>query len=387
MAPSVHELPLSVNARQANFAATGGVNMPRSFLIIGAGVIGAATALQLAKAGHRVKIVHGGGAPATAAAFGWINASFFLDDDHHHLRAAGLSAWRRLLADVPVKVDWQGCLCWDMPEAQMQATYDQLRGFDYPVTMLDAAEVARREPALKTVPERALFFPTEGAAPSQVLAGRLLRAAQEAGAQVITNVAVHSILQGGDGRVGIATPVGEIMADQVIVAAGTGTQTLAASIDCHVPMVSRPAYIMRTGPQAPMLQHILATPEGEIRQEPSGQLLMPASVGHQGDSADRLTISPQEAADDAMRRLRGLVTGLADADWAEVIKADRPVPQDGFPVMGRIADGVHVCVLHSGITLGPLMAELVAKDITGTLSNAEAAMLAPYRPNRFSAAQ
>jgi glycine/D-amino acid oxidase-like deaminating enzyme len=60
------------------------------------------------------------------------------------------------------------------------------------------------------------------------------------------------------------------------------------------------------------------------------------------------------------------------------------VPQDGLPVVGAVAEGVYVAVLHSGITLGPIIAELIAKDIAGRLDNADAAMIAPYRPQRFA---
>ena len=84
-----------------------------------------------------------------------------------------------------------------------------------------------------------------------------------------------------------------------------------------------------------------------------------------------------------MARLRNLCAGLENADWSEIIRAERPVPQDGLPVVGTIAEGAYVAVLHSGITLGPIIAELVGKDIVGRLDNADAAMLAPYRLDRF----
>ncbi|EBA12716.1 fructosyl-amino acid oxidase, putative [Roseobacter sp. CCS2] len=61
------------------------------------------------------------------------------------------------------------------------------------------------------------------------------------------------------------------------------------------------------------------------------------------------------------------------------------MPQDDFPIIGPVANGAYVAVLHSGITLGQIIAELVAKDIAGRLNNTDAAMLAPYRPDRFSA--
>lgn len=357
--------------------------MVQSVIVVGAGIIGAATAFQLSKAGYSVRIVHAGPPDATDAAFGWINASFFLDQDHHHLRSAGIAAWHRILAEVPLGVNWQGCLCWDMQPAQMEATFAQLKALDYPVEILEGPQLRAMEPALQVVPDQALFFPSEGAAASNEIAQQLLTAAQSLGAQRISNVHVTSLKSANGRVVGVETPQGDLLADQVIVAAGTGTAALAKSIGSQVPLAPRPAYILRTNPQEKLLNHILATPHGEIRQEPSGQILMPVSVGHQGDTTKALTQSPSDAADSAMGRLRDMFGTMEQADWSQVIRAERPVPLDGLPAIGPIAEGAYVAVLHSGITLGPIVAELVCKDINGRLDNTDTAMLAPYRPDRF----
>ena len=356
--------------------------MAQSVIIVGAGIIGAATALQLARAGARVTVVAAGGGDATAAAFGWINASFYLDDDHHRLRVLGMAAWHRLLADVPVSVDWSGCLCWDMAGDDLGRTYDQLKGHGYPVRRLTREAVAAMEPGLAALPEEALFFPQEGAAPSGDVAAALLLAAQGHGARVIRNVAVTKVLSGK--AAGVETTHGTLHADQVVLAAGTGTPALAATMGAAVPLVPRPAYILRTMPTRRMVNHVLATPEGEIRQEPNGQILMPVAISHQGDAAERLEMSPDAAADAAMVRLRGMFRDADDLQWAEVIRAERPVPQDGLPIIGSLGAGVYAAVLHSGITLGPLVGELVAKDLMGAGDNETAAVLAPYRPDRFA---
>ncbi len=357
--------------------------MVQSVIVVGAGIIGATIAFQLSKAGYKVQVVQGGAANATSAAFGWINASFFLNEDHHHLRAGGIGAWHRVLKDVPVPVDWQGCLCWDLAPDEMEATYKQLRALGYPVERFDQAQIKSREPGLCDVPEQALFFPSEGAASSANIAPQFLKAAQTFGAKLITNIAVSGLKTRNGRVIGIETAQGDMFADQVIIAAGSGTSALAASIDCDIPLVPRPAYILRTSPQKKILNHILATPDGEIRQEPSGQILMPVAVSHQSDAVAQLEQTPKEAADATMSRLQEICNGLGNTDWSEIIKAERPVPNDGLPIVGAITDGAYVAVLHSGITLGPIIAELVSKDISGRLDNTDAAMLAPYRPDRF----
>ena len=360
--------------------------MVQSIVIVGAGIIGAATALQLAKAGHNVRVISDGRPDATTSAFGWINASFYLDDDHHHLRVAGIDAWRRLTDVVPLSVTWDGCLCWDMPEPKLRETYNTLRGFGYPVEMLNQDQIRLLEPSLREVPEMALLFPNEGAAHSADIPKQLLRAAQGVGAQILRNVTVKRVKMQGGRTIGVDTSDGVIAADQVILAAGTGTAALAQSADITIPMVPRPAYILRTSPQPKVLNHILAAPNGEIRQEPSGQLLMPVAVSHQEDAAEALTQTPTEAADGAIDRLRGLFSGMDDVQWSEVLRAERPVPVDNYPVVGSIGEGLYAAVLHSGITLGPLIAELIAKEVTDGPDNATAALLAAYRPQRFTSA-
>ena len=360
--------------------------MVQSVIVVGAGIIGSAIAWQLAKAGHEVQVVAGSGAEATSASFGWINASFFLNNDHHQLRAEGIAAWHRVMQEVSVPVDWQGCLCWDMETSEMEATFAELRAFDYPAELLSKAQVAALEPALKNIPDQALFFPSEGAASSGQLAGQFLSAAQTKGAKLFKNINVIGLMTQNGRVIGIETTQGNMLADQVIIAAGTGTSALAQSIGCNVPLVPRPAYIMRTTVLPKTLKHILATPEGEIRQEPSGQILMPAAINHQSDSAEELEHTPKNTAESAMARLRDICTGLDGAQWSEVTCAERPVPQDGLPIVGAIAEGAYVAVLHSGVTLGPIIAELAVKDLAGRLDNADAALLAPYRPDRFKGA-
>lgn len=64
----------------------------------------------------------------------------------------------------------------------------------------------------------------------------------------------------------------------------------------------------------------------------------------------------------------------------EALRAFRPVPADGLPVMGEAADGLYLAVMHSGATLAALAGELAAREILG--GSAEP-LLAPYRPGRF----
>jgi glycine/D-amino acid oxidase-like deaminating enzyme len=80
-------------------------------VIIGAGLIGATLAFQLARSGRAVTVVEAG-LPAQAASgrsFGWINASFALSEAHFALRVAGMAAHERLARAVPGHHRTSGC--------------------------------------------------------------------------------------------------------------------------------------------------------------------------------------------------------------------------------------------------------------------------------------
>jgi glycine/D-amino acid oxidase-like deaminating enzyme len=61
----------------------------------------------------------------------------------------------------------------------------------------------------------------------------------------------------------------------------------------------------------------------------------------------------------------------------------RPLPADGLPAVGwvRAPGGLYVVVTHSGVTLAPLLAELVTREVHGSTEP----LLAPFRPDRFLA--
>ena len=48
--------------------------------------------------------------------------------------------------------------------------------------------------------------------------------------------------------------------------------------------------------------------------------------------------------------------------WKECHKPTA-FPKDGFPCLGFVEDGLYSAVTHSGITLGPLVGELVAYEV------------------------
>jgi len=354
----------------------------RQIIVVGAGIIGAAAAYNLKKSGAQVTIIDAGSANATSASFGWINASFFADKDHFDLRSEGIQAFKRLQKELPIPVNWSGCLCWENEGDAFEAQLSELKGLGYDVQEIDAAAFRSKEPDVANPPNRCLLFQGEAAAESGQLAQTLLHAAIEAGAKLFSGVKVQGFELYGDRVTGVQTPVGNMMADEVLLCAGTATEQLAATLDIRIPMLKRPALVIKTRPIAPAIRHVLVSEIGEVRQLPDGAILMPASVGHQGDDASEIADSPDMLAEDAMDRLRTLLPSL-DLSLAQTTLAYRPVPGDGLPAVGTVMPGLYVATLHSGITLGALMGELIANEVNKGISAQTDKWLGAYRPERF----
>ena len=357
--------------------------MAQNIVIGGGGIIGAMAAYHLAKQGAQITVVDAGNARATDASFGWINSSFFADDAHFNLRTEGIAAYKRLAKTLDVPVTTQGSLVWEGEGAVFDTQLAKLNRLGANVQVIGRKEFSALEPAVGQPPERAMLFPSESAVDCSALIVLLMAAASASGARVLSGISVDGVTQYGDQVTGITTSIGAIPADQVIVATGVGTEALLARLGLSLPMLKRPGLMMRTRPIAQTIRHILASPSQELRQIPCGAILAPVSAGHQGDTSSEITTLPNVLADAAINRLRTMLPD-ANLEWDQVILADRPMPQDGMPAVGALGPaGLYVATMHSGITLGAIMGELIATEVLDRASNKNTDLLAPYRPQRF----
>ncbi len=351
--------------------------MPQNVLIIGAGIIGASLAFHLSRMGAQVTVLEAG-QPANAASgrsFGWINASFYANPAHHRLRVEGIAAHHRLhalLPDAPYR--WQGAL-WFEDDAAFDRMQADLTALGYPNQPQTAAEIATREPSLAQRPRRALLLPSEGAVDAGALTKALLAASA---ARVLPGLAVKSLIDKTGQITGARTPIGPFLADHTILATGTVTPGLLAPLGLHLPMLTRPGQLIHTQPVPFRLNHILVTPDQEIRQDPLGRLLAPASANHQADDAETI---PDPAADVAatLNRLRALFDHPGITLQSAII-GQRPVPGDGFPVVGQAMPGLSLAVMHSGVTLAAVVGQTLAQEIIG---QGDSPLLSDFRPARF----
>src|SRR5208337_1738363 len=89
---------------------------PARIVVVGGGIVGAATAYRLAKRGAHVTLVERSApaAGATSRSFAWLNAEFSKQPlAYHQLHRYALAAYRLLEQELPgLPVQWGGAVQW-----------------------------------------------------------------------------------------------------------------------------------------------------------------------------------------------------------------------------------------------------------------------------------
>ena len=72
-------------------------------VVIGGGILGASIAWHLRDKEADLTVIDCGalGEAASRASLGWLNATFYLNDEHFKLRQAGIQAWRDISTKLP----------------------------------------------------------------------------------------------------------------------------------------------------------------------------------------------------------------------------------------------------------------------------------------------
>lgn len=347
-------------------------------IVVGAGIIGASIAWHLAEAGSEVTVLAGTtGGVATPCSFGWINASWGNPEFYFHFRRAAMDEWKRLSLAVP-EVHFSACggICWDLPAPQLEAFAREHGAWGYGIRRIDRDQIAELEPNLAMLPDFAVHVAEEGSAEPRAAATALLADAQRKGATVLTGAEVMSLSCKNGAITGIATAEGEIPASRVVLAAGVNTARLAASVGIDIPLDAPPGLLVHTRPIGRLLNGLVMAQEAHIRQTQEGRIVAGTDFGgtDPGENPDR-------AAAELFATVQSMLPN-ADLELDFHSVGYRPTPKDGFPIIGQTAcDGLYLAVMHSGITLAPLVGRLAASDI---LTGETEGQLEPYRLSRFA---
>jgi glycine/D-amino acid oxidase-like deaminating enzyme len=357
---------------------------PNRVVIAGGGILGANIAYQLAKRGAPVTLLDRAtpARGATANSFAWINAKK-QPFPYFSLNLLGIQAWRDLHGELgsELPVTWGGTVEWtssaDRAAAQAEAVR-RYQAWGYPIHRIDQRQLRALEKNVVAADvTSAAHAEIEGSADPVLATEVILARAIRAGAEVRHPVEVVGLdIQNGRLRA-VKTSAGDVEAELLVIACGTDTPRVAEMAGLTVPLTRSPGILVHTTPQPHVIDRILLSPIGNIKQKVNGRIVTGVDFGPAADEA-----TSRERGERFLQTMSAVLPQLAGAELDKVTLGLRPLPKDGQPIIGfpRGRRDVYLTVMHSGITLGPLVGRLAATEI---LDGVEVDPLAPYRLERF----
>jgi glycine/D-amino acid oxidase-like deaminating enzyme len=321
-------------------------------IVVGAGILGASVAYHTARAGAAVTLLDAGqpGGGVTADSFAWIGAAGVRTGPAAEIRVAAVEEYRRVEAELPgLPVTWSGSLSWRSGDPEVGPGQE----------IVDAETVLRREPNVRRPPDRAVWTPSDGAVDSVGVTERLVAGARAHGAKVHLDTAVTAVRAAG-----VETTAGPLTGTTVVLAAGVATAALAAPLGVRVAVEPSPCPLFRFRAPAGLVRTLVNTEDFDLRQVAPDRLIAAA------DSPDR-----------TLAAIRSTFRGADSVELLSTRIGARPMPADGEPIVGPIAEvpGLYVAVMHAAVTLAPAMGRLIARELVdGTTEQA----LSGCRPDR-----
>jgi len=179
------------------------VTQSYDIIVVGAGIVGAACAMECARGGLRTLVLDRGtiGGGTTAAGMGHL---VVMDDSEAQFALTSFSRklWREMRPQLPREVEYDATgTLWvaaddeEMTEVARKQKFYEERGVG--VEVLDAQDVAKAEPNLRPGLAGGLRVPDDGVVYPPCGAHYFLEQAKNAGAELRTRVAVKTLLPEG----------------------------------------------------------------------------------------------------------------------------------------------------------------------------------------------
>lgn len=379
---------------------------PSSAIVIGSGIVGAATAYFLARRGIVVRLIDASApaAEATGAADGAVSVASKRPGPmmtaalegvrlYGELADAGLfaGAFKRRSTFI-VAASGEECSLLETHSAALA-----LAGVK--VDTLSDIDLRKTLPALSRQAQMAVEVQGEGHAIGYQIVHRLLTAS---GITVDRDTQVEGFrLAAGDTRVsGIATSRGELAADLVVVAAGNGSERLLGLSGVLTPrkgqllVTERAPSLNAAMPGAIMSgRYLLSKGSQKTAHAPPprglGLVIDPLVTGQfliggtREDSGDRVT-NDMDAVSRILLDAVALVPAMAGLRLLRSFAGVRTAVVDGMPLVGRIPGLENGYVATGfegdGICLGPVTGKSIVQLIFGEKPDLD---LKPFDPARF----
>ena len=337
-------------------------------VVVGAGIVGAACAYYLARAGLRVRIVER--EFPCAGASGACEGNLLLWDKAPGPELALGQLAFRLWEDLADKLaldfefDRKGSIMvceGDADMADARATVSRLADESVRCQMLDRREMRDLEPALAEDLPGGALFPDDIQVEPRLATVALVEAACALGAELETEVEVLGLHLTSQGRVtGVLTDCGSIGASAVVIAAGAWSSDVGRRFGVNIPIRARKGHLI-VGEKAPgfirrKLMEAAYTSTVESSDE-SLQVAMVAEIAKSGTvlvGSSRQIVGNDRRVDPHVveaiaRRAARFLPGLRGMKAVRTYAGLRPFSPDHLPLIGPIGpEGLFVASGHEG---------------------------------------
>jgi glycine/D-amino acid oxidase-like deaminating enzyme len=378
------------------------MNPTSDVLIIGAGVIGAATAYFATQQGLTVTVLDKGlpASGTSSACEGNILVSDKELGPELELTRYSLGVWHGDLAEH--KRLWEFESKGGIIVASRESSLTSLNrvmaaqaSYGVAVEKLDPGTLRLAEPNITPDALGGASYPEDCQVQPMLVAAHLVRLAAEAGARFVANTTVTGFLRAGERVTGVATNRGNFAAGATVNCTGTWAGELAALAGVKVPVLPRRGFVMVTEPLPPMVHHKVYAAEyidnvgssdaglqasPVVEGTPSGTILIGSTRERVGFDRTVSIDALQLLAQNAM----ALFPFLAEVKAIRHYHGFRPYCPDHLPVIGHDerAPGLWHAAGHegAGIGLSAGTGKLLAQALAGIAPDLD---LSPFRPARF----
>jgi glycine/D-amino acid oxidase-like deaminating enzyme len=381
-------------------------------VIIGAGIVGAATAAALAATGRTVCVIDRSGplGGTTAAGEGNILVSDHLPGPELALALRSVALWREFAAGHGAEFEFEGkggVVAARDPD-QLAAVADQAarqRVAGAEVTDLDEAGLRDAEPRIAPGLPGGAFYPQDcQVQPMRAAIAYLAQACRAArpGGLAVTRAQALALEARAGTTLRLLTDRGPVTTPVVVNAAGPWGGQVARRLGSDLPVRPRRGHVLVTEPLLPVIRHkvyagdyVAAVASDDdalacsavVESTASGTVLIGSSRDFGGalpDAPGRSGPPDQAVLAEIARRAIALFPFLHGVRVIRAYTGYRPACRDHLPVIGAdsAVPGLYHATGHegAGIGLAPATAELLTAIIAGTHAAVDPA---PFSPARF----
>ena len=270
-------------------------------IIIGGGIVGAATAYYLAQAGHEVVLIErqeiASEASGLNAGTTWANGWGNTPNLETTLGMGSLEIMQTLQLDLGLFVEFRqsGTLKLIKTEAEYAYCQQKVRELDtlgQRVELLDTRAARSLEPELAANVLGALYSPSGSSANPLLTTRALAKLAHQHGAELLLHHEVTELQQMENGKYRVMTTLpgddeqlGHVQAGTLVLAAGAWCRELGTHLGLTIPVFAVRGQMWSTEPLPPRIFHCIGAFESELawHNDPYSDEQTPRELTHRGE--------------------------------------------------------------------------------------------------------